>query len=169
MKVREVVSNAAAVAAVGALLWLMYMSVGCAARVKDGSRPATPYEQALAWNAILANANESAAEAVIALNESGDVGDGFTAAVTAENFRIAAWNKELTLILQRGPDYARSQTAVIADLLARIDQAARRLIDSGQLGIKSPERQETVADQLTTVVTLAQQIAVALRQAGVLR
>lgn len=95
--------------------------------------PATPWEQVNLANAELATANNSLAQAIIAASNAKSVSDKFAEDVTTAQFRIAAWQKELTPLLASAQQ-AQSSMARVKQLISSITGAAAQLVASGNAG-----------------------------------
>jgi len=97
------------------------------------SRPATTYEDVMAYNAALAEANLALAKAVITTQEEGLLTKEQAESVLNAQYLIAKQHKELTALLQLGPEGAKRNEAAIRAFLDSIQAALDRQIQSGIL------------------------------------
>lgn len=125
-------------------------------------RPATLYENVLAWNAAIANANQAATEGIINANRAGSLADAQTSAMLDQTFDVAKADRQLSLILQAGPDGIRAGRLTVESLLAQIRSSGAQLVMLGSLHIKNPQTQALVKLQLDAILTFAQNIAAAV-------
>lgn len=159
-------------AAVG--VWLLFAAIsaamlslgGCAAKVPSSptvpGRPATAYENVLAWNAAIANANLAVTQGIINANTAAALDDAQTKAMLDQTFDLARANRQLTLILQSGPDGVRSGRQTVNSLLMQIQASGGQLVTLGTLHIKNPQSQATVKASIDAILTFAQNIFTAL-------
>ncbi len=152
-------------------LLMAFLLLSACARVGTPSgqpgRNPTPFEQALAINATLAVANESLADVVMAAEMQGFIPPATAAEILLVQFRIADLDKQITLILEKGPEAAKGDAAKIQELLGQIEQAAQGLIERGTLGITNPDSRQRAMVQVSTVLVLSQRIVSLLQLAGV--
>lgn len=162
-------------------IWLLFaglagmlaLSTGCArvpATSTTPGRPATAYENVLVWNASVANSNLAVAQGFINANAATPpaVSDDLTRRMLDECARIAQANRQLTLILQSGPDGVKAGAATVRDLLTQIRIAGQNLVATGTVGITNPQTQTVVRAQIDGIMVFAQQIADALLGMGLL-
>ena len=145
--------------AAGAIVVLMSFS-GCGARVPASAnqpgRAGTPIENALAYNASLAEANKAIAQVVI------DTSNGATPLIPVDaankilimQSKVADADRQLTPLLS---DVGNLQlnAARISSLLDDIKGAAGTLVSSGDLGIKDASTQKRIAAGISNVYNLA--------------
>lgn len=152
---------------------------GCAAKVpataSTPGRVGTPIENVLAYNASLADANRSVANAVIAAQQVGGISvDAANKVLTAQS-TIADADRQLTYTLQefavtlQANPGAKLSAGTITRLLDVIRASAQPLVTSGDVGIKNAQDQQQVLSSLTAIVGLVQQIAGALNSAGLMQ
>jgi hypothetical protein len=148
-------------------------AAGCAAKVpaqgKVPGRAGTPIENALAYNASLAEANKTIAQAVI------DASNGAAPLIPVEaankilimQSKVADADRQLTPLLSDVGNLQRN-AARISSLLDDIKGAAGALVSSGELGIKDQNTQKKIAAGITNVYNLADVIINTLVQGGLL-
>jgi hypothetical protein len=154
---------------------LLAMAIaGCAARVPaQGNVPGragTPIENALAYNASLAEANKTIAQAVI------DASSGTAAlipvasanAILIMQSKVADADRNLTPLLSDVGNLQKN-AARIETLLDDIKGAAGTLVSSGDLGIKDAATQRKIAAGITNVYNLADVIISTLANAGLIK
>ncbi len=143
-------------------VFLVVLLGGCAAVRPSApgtpTRPATPYENILAWNAALANANLAIAQGVIAANDANEISVPMANLILTAQSKIADADRQLTLILQKGQQAAAGDSASVKALLTQIQQSAQDMIRSGTAGIKNPARAEAIRASVGSVITLASQM-----------
>lgn len=162
---------------------------GCAARVSNGSRTGTPIENALAYNASLADANRSLAETAISLGKSGTVPQTTVTNITSVNFTVADADKQITGILNAiancqasskaatssqaalpaasAPTPCVGNAAQMQTLVERITANAATLAGP-DLGIKDATTQASVKTSVATLGQMANLILSTLQTAHLL-
>ncbi len=159
--------------AIAVLVGLAIQQTACAHR-RPGPQgqppqPATPYEQAMAANTVLAITNAQVAKGVIAVQEAGLITVADAQPILDAQFDIAVADRELTQILELGPEAATGQASKINELIARIAKAADNLILTGAIQIKNPESQAQLSGNVAAVAQLARSLTGFLKLAGVLK
>lgn len=146
---------------------------GCGARVPASAnqpgRAGTPIENALAYNASLAEANKTIAQAVI------DASNGAAPLIPVESAnkilimqsKVADADRQLTPLLSDIGNLQKN-AARITTLLDDIKGAAGALVSSGELGIKEAATQKKIAAGISNVYNLADVIINTLVQGGVI-
>jgi len=143
---------------------LLLMSLqGCAAKVPASGavpgRSGTPIENALAYNASLAEANKTIAQAVI------DASSGAAPMIPVDSAnrilimqsKVADADRNLTPLLSDVGNLQKN-AARISSLLDDIRGAAGTLVSSGDLGIKDAATQKKIAAGISNVYNLADAI-----------
>lgn len=178
---KKVLIRAAGVCFLMAGLGVLALIYGCAAKVPSTAttpgRTGTPIEQALAYNASLADANLSVAQAIIQAQNAGLISVDDANRVTTTQSLIADGDRQLTSVLQTvglclktgTPATCKTPAGQVQTILARISVAANSLVKGPDLGIKDAATKKTILDSLNSVLTLAQNITGALSSAGVLQ
>lgn len=178
--------RAAGVCILTAALGALALIYGCAAKVPaTGTTPGrtgTPIEQALAYNASLADANLSVAQAVIQAQGAGLISVDDANRVTTAQSLIADGDRQLTGVLQTvamcvknagtlpsSVQACKTPAAQVQRILAQISTAANNLVKGPDLGIKDAATKKTILDSLNSVLTLAGNITQSLSGAGVLQ
>lgn len=143
---------------------------GCIKRAGTNT-PATPYEQVMVWNTMLAQTNNSVAKGLIALDQVSPPVISTLSIVAALRIqaKIADDDNKLTVILEAGPAAATGQADQIKALIADIQQQATLAIQDQSLGIKNPTSQQTISAELSAVAGLGQQLITQLKTAGILK
>lgn len=169
------------------LLLVFTFQFGCAARVRTQNgapgRATTPIENALAYNASLADSNKSLADLLIAANKSGTLPQETVSNVTSVQFTIADADKQITAVLQAVADcqtkaggagkaaakncYANG--AQMNTLIQRIQANANTLVASGDLGIKDASVKQSVETAINAITKSAGLILTTLQTAGILQ
>jgi len=182
---RKAMIRAAGVCLVTAALAALALSFsflgGCAAKVPaTGTTPAvtgTPIEQALAYNAALAQANLSVAQAIITAQNGNLISVADSNRVTTAQAMIADGDRQLTQVLQTTalclktgtPATCKTPAGQVQTLLTQISTAANGLVKGPDLGIKDANSKTTILNSLASVFSLAQNVLGALTSAGVLQ
>lgn len=158
---------------------LLILVYGCAARVPGGSRAATPIENALAYNASLADANHTLADSAITLQKSGGAPVATVTSITSISFTVADADKQITSILnaiatcQAQAKAANSSctgnATQMQTLVSRIAANASTLVNSGDLGIKDAKAQSTVTSSAALLSQMANSILSILQGAKLLQ
>lgn len=174
----------------GAGLVLLF-SGGCAVRHLPGGKtaPATRFEQVLAWNAAIAQANDGFADNVIALQRSGLLEMEYAKAVLLKEAAIAKADQQITQQIgaaalcatqQAGPNATPAQLDAAGASCAQVSAPAiavevKLITDSltdlngGMLlGVKDPAKKQALDAILTTIGGLVTNISSALTQGGVI-
>jgi hypothetical protein len=147
---------------------------GCSARVPSSptapGRAGTPIENALAYNASLAQSNQSMAQLVINANNQTPPLIPTTAANTIllVQSRVADLDRQLTPLLASSSSVGAS-AAQIQQLLGEIQGAANGLVVGGDLGIKDAATQKAVLGAANGVLDFAGKVLVSLQSGGLLK
>lgn len=163
---------------------------GCAVRhLANGStQPATAFEQMLAWNAAVAQANDGFADNVIAMQNSGLLTVPQAKAILVKQATIAKADVRLTNRIGTAAQCG-AQKAGTAATSAQLDAAAAScaqlsatgivadvnlilttlsdLNGTNLVGVKDAAKRQALADLLQTVQTLVNKIYATLEAAGV--
>lgn len=143
-----------------ACILALMLTVGCAARVPASAnqpgRAGTPIENALAYNASLAEANKTIAQVVI------DSTNGAAPLIPVESAnkilimqsKVADADRQLTPLLADVGNLQKNALR-ISSLLDDIRGAAGALVSSGDLGIKDAATQKRIASGISNVYDLA--------------
>lgn len=153
---------------------------GCAAKVPaTGTTVAvtgTPIEQALAYNAALANANLAIANAVIGAQQANLLSVDTANRVTTAQSYIADGDRQLTMVLQTTalclktgtPATCKTPAGQVQTFLTEIQNAATGLVSGPDLGIKDAATKQKVLSGANTVLGVATSLTAALTAAGVI-
>jgi hypothetical protein len=149
------------------LLCLLCVSVvslsSCAARVPSSpgapGRAGTPIENALAYNASLAQSNQSMAQLVINANNQ---------TPPLMQSRVADLDRQLTPLLASSSSVG-SSGAQIQQLLGEIQGAANGLVAGGDLGIKDAATQKAVLAAANGVLDFSGKVLMTLQAGGLLK
>lgn len=168
-----VISTLFVIGAIG----LALVITGCAAKVPANGavpgRKGTPIENALAYNASLAEANKTIAQTVIDATNTGAAGVAPLIPVDAANkilimqSKVADADRQLTPLLSDVGNLQKNATR-IEQLLDDIKGAAGTLVSSGDLGIADAKTQTKIASGITNVYNLADVIINTLVQGGLI-
>jgi hypothetical protein len=167
----------------GLILCAVVFVGGCAARVPvtdtAPGRAGTPIEQAMAYNASLADANQAIAATAIQLSSSGAINQTITSNITSVNFTVADADKQITSILnaiaQCQVNAAAAKTscagnaAQLNTLITRIEANANTLVTSGDLGIKDSASQKKIVTSGQVIVQMAGLVLSTLQGAHLLQ
>lgn len=168
-------------AAIGVALLIVSSLGGCAAKVPATAttpgRTGTSMEQTLAYNASLADANLSVAQAVIQAQTAGMISVDDANRVTTAQAMIADGDRQLTVVLQTvglclktgTPATCKTPAGQVQTILARISTSANNVVKGPDLGIKDAATKKTILDSLNSVLSLGQNILQGLQAAGVLQ
>jgi hypothetical protein len=144
--------------------------VSCAAKVPPSGttpgRPGTPIETALAYNASLADANQSITSDVISAQKAGLLDVTTTSNITSVEFTVADSDRQITSMLnaiatcQAAPHPAGAPACVgnasqLNTLIQRITANVETLTNSGEVGIKDSATQKSISKAATTIVQMA--------------
>jgi hypothetical protein len=178
-----------------ALLFLslvVLLVFGCASRhlPSGATAPATKFEQLLVWNTALAQANDSVAQNIVALQQAGVISVPQAKIILLKQGAIAQADQRITARIQTAATCGQQQagaTATAAQLdaaaaacakaagggsqlgadLNLIPQFVADLNNATLLGIKDPAKQKTITDLLTAIQTIVKQIFDSLHSLGV--
>lgn len=138
-----------------AILLLCLSSPGCIHKPAS-SGSVTPWERVTADSAILAQGNNSLERGTEAVVTSKLLTPVQARPVIEFTGQVAAIHQQMTAILQKGMLVAGSADAItLAALVSQVQTSGKTLVDSGALGIKNPQTQQTVAQDIQLLVTLA--------------
>jgi hypothetical protein len=133
-------------------------TLGTQACIHKTGSAATPWEKVTTYNAVLAETNNTieqgaelaAAQKILPVNVAREVIE-YTS-------RVASVHLQITAILAKGSAITASDTSSINGLLAQIQASGTALVTSGVVGVKNPKSQQTIAADITSLVSLAQTI-----------
>jgi|SRR5579864_375268 len=168
----------------------LLLAWGCAVRhlPGGGTAPATTFEQVLAWNAALAQANDGLADNIIALQRTGIVEMEYAKSILLRQAAIAKADQQITAQIKAAADCAKQQlgaNAVPSELDAaaaacaqvsapalafEVDTITKLLVamnSDGLTGIKDPAKRDAINGLLVTIGGLISNIASSLTRAGV--
>jgi hypothetical protein len=132
------------------------------------ARNATPIEKALAYNAGLAEANKSIAQAVVNANTQTPplIDTEYANKILTMQSRVADFDRQLTPLLADSAT-VQANSAKISQLLDEIKLAANGV--QGDLGIKDAKTQQAVTNAIGQVYQFADLLLTALTAAGLLK
>ena len=133
-------------------------TLGTEACIHKTTGPVTPWEKVTTYNAVLAETNNTieqgaelaAAQKILPVNVAREVIE-YTS-------RVASVHLQITAILGKGSAITANDTATMNGLLAQIQASGTALVTSGVVGVKNPKSQQTIAADITSLVSLAQTI-----------
>ena len=105
--------------------------------------------------AALAQINEAVANGVIAAQKSGSITAQQAAPILTFQENVAKDHMAIENILLAGSAQAANQSQQIQAMLTEIAKQGTALIQSGGVGIKNPQSQQTFAQDLQGIVNLA--------------
>ena len=120
------------------------------------SGPVSPWERLNVNLAALAQINTSIAKGVIAVHQAGGLTTPQAAAILNYQQLVAKDHQAIENILATGVASATTQSARIQALLAEIKDQGAAMIQSGSLGIRNPQSQQTFTQDLQAIINLAQ-------------
>lgn len=130
------------------ILLVLVLLVGC---IKKPSGQITPWEKVTTYNALLASTNKVVAQGVIASQlDVNTTGQTLALANT-----VAQIDEQLTNVLEKGSSMTRADTDQVSQLLQVVRESGVKLIQSGSIGIKNPQSQQTIATDVKTIVDIA--------------
>jgi hypothetical protein len=131
---------------------------GTIACIHKSAGAVTPWEKVTTYNAVLAQTNnsvEQGAELAAAQNILPVNGARLVITYTAQ---VAAVHLQITAALAKGSQLTISDTSTISQLLQQIQQSGTALVSTGLIGVKNPKSQQTIAADVTSIVSVAQSI-----------
>jgi hypothetical protein len=141
----------------------------CSACIHKKGGNVSPYEQAVTYNTMLAEINNSIAQGVITVEQSALMPTETANNILTFQKLVADDHEKLTKILGAGKSGATDQASTIQSVLAEMRIQAGALINSGGLAIKNPKSQRLFTEDLNSLLSLVNQIASSLHSAGVLK
>lgn len=132
---------------------LLLVSAAC---IHKASGPVTPMERVATDNAVFAQLNNSIEQGSEAVAASGFITPQQVAPVVAWTGRVAQIHQQLTAILQKGSTVSAADYTTIQALIGQVQASANALVETGQLNIRNPKTQQTLAADITAVSNLAQ-------------
>lgn len=165
---KQVAYTAAAVSI--SLTVIMFMQGGCAKKpnAQGTTSQASPYEQVMAWNAAMAQANHSVEQGVIIVQQSNLLSVEETNRVLTVQAKVAILDKQATLILEKGPTSAKLQSTQLRDLLSQIRDSAATLVADPALGTTNSARTMNLKASIDALYYLADLIFNTLHTEGII-
>lgn len=190
-QIRSAIVVCFAIAVIG-LIAIAFGLGGCAVRhlPGGGTQPATKFEQILAWNAALAQANDGFADNVIGLQKTGFLGIPETRAILLKQAAIASADKRITDRIGAAATCAQQQVGAnpttaaldaaavtcaqisgpaIATDINLIVSSVGDLNTTGILAVKDDVKRQALAELLASVQALLAQISGSLTSQGVIK
>jgi hypothetical protein len=140
-----------------ASLAILLIAITAACIHKTGG-PVSPWERVNVNMAALAQINDDVAKGIIAAQQSGLITTRQAAPILSYQESVAKDHTALENILEAGSPQATTQTAEIQALLQEIQNQGTALIQSGGLGVKNPQSQQTFTQDLQGIVNLTEVI-----------
>ena len=131
---------------------LMSVTVAC---IHKQSGTVSPWERVNVNMAALGQVNEDIAKGVIGVQQAGTISVQQAEPILNYQELVAKDHAAIENILLAGSTQAASQSTQIQALLNEIQKQGTALIQSGGLGIKNPKSQQTFAQDLQGIVSLA--------------
>src|SRR5208337_1835376 len=116
--------------------------------------PATPWEKVTAYNATFAESNQAIETGVQTLVTTNILTVAQAQPVISWNLRAAEIHQQITAVLGTGTSITSVNVATVQALLAQLQASAQALIANGALGVKNPNTQNTVQQDITGLVSL---------------
>jgi len=137
------------------LVILLISLLATAACIHKQSGPVSAWERVNVNMAALAQINNAVAKGVIAVQQTGTITPQQAAPILAYQELVAKDHAAIENVLSAGSTQAASQSAQVQALLNEIKNQGTALIQSGGLGIKNPQSQQTFTQDLQGVINLA--------------
>ena len=144
------------------LLILTTITTAC---IHKQSGSVTPWERVNVNLAAMAQINQAVANGVMAAQKSGAITVQQAAPILDFQESVAKDHMAIENILLAGSTRAASHAGQIQAMLNEISRQGTALIQSGGLGIKNPQSQQTFAQDLQGIVNLANVVLVDFRSA----
>jgi hypothetical protein len=133
-------------------LILVSVTTAC---IHKQSGPVSPWERVNVNMAALAQINNDVAKGMIAVQLAGTITTQQAAPILNYQELVAKDHAAIENTLSAGSTQAASQSLQIQALLSEIKNQGATLIQSGGLGIKNPNSQQTFTQDLQGVINLA--------------
>jgi hypothetical protein len=161
----------------------LLLLASCAAKVpasgSSAGRLGTPIENALAYNASLADANQTLANAAISANKAGFLSVTATTNVTSAQYTVADADRQVTAMLDAiakcistaaaAKVVCRGNAAQLQTLITRITANVSTLDNAGELGIQDTGTKQTVDTALKTIATMAGLVLDTMQSGGLIQ
>jgi len=134
------------------LLILAAITTAC---IHRQAGPVAAWERVNVNVAAMAQINEAVANGVIAAQKSGSITAQQAAPILTFQENVAKDHMAIENILLAGSAQAANQSQQIQAMLTEIAKQGTALIQSGGVGIKNPQSQQTFAQDLQGIVNLA--------------
>jgi hypothetical protein len=136
-------------------IFLVLFNAGCIH--KQGSSPST-WERVNVNMAALAQINNDVAKGVISLQQAGVISVQQAAPILNYQENVAKDHMAIENIFAAGSKETANQATEIQSLLEEIKNQGTVLIQSGGLGVKNPQSQQTFTQDLQAIVNLAEAV-----------
>jgi hypothetical protein len=133
----------------------MLLTALTTACIHKQSGPVSAWERVNVNMAAMAHINEEIAKGVIAAQQSGSITVQQAAPILNFQESVAKDHAAIENILSAGSAQAANRSEQIQAMLSEIANQGAALIQSGGLGIKNPQSQQTFAQDLQGIVNLA--------------
>lgn len=140
-------------------LFLLF-TAGCLHKTGVGNVPAnaTPWERVTAYNAVLAQSNNTIEQGTELAAQQKLLPVNVARQVIAFTSDVASTHLQITAILEKGTQVSSNDLASIRNLLSQIQAGGAVLVSSGVIGIKNPRSQQTISEDVKALVSVAQSI-----------
>ena len=135
------------------ILVLLATTVAC---IHKQSGPVSAWERVNVNMAALAQINDEVAKGIIAVQQAGAISVQQAAPILAYQETVAKDHMAIENILSAGSTEAGSKAVQIQGLLNEIKSQGAALIQSGGMGVKNPQSQQSFTQDLQGIVNLAQ-------------
>jgi hypothetical protein len=135
------------------ILVLLATTVAC---IHKQSGPVSAWERVNVNMAALAQINDEVAKGIIAVQQAGAISVQQAAPILGYEETVAKDHMAIENILSAGSTEAGSKAVQIQALLNEIKSQGAALIQSGGLGVKNPQSQQSFTQDLQGIVNLAQ-------------
>lgn len=130
-----------------------------AACIHKTSGQVTPWEKVAVANAIFASSNNTVAKGTIAVQQSGLITVQQAKPILEFTEVVARDHDQITNIIATKP--AVTSVPAIKALIDDVSAKAKDVVNSGGAGVKNPNSQRTISEDITAVTTAADAVLTA--------
>lgn len=139
----------------GFALCILLLLVTVACLHKSNNAPVTSWEKVSAYNAALADTNQTVQQGVVVLVTNQVLSPAQAKPIMEWCGSAASINSQIASIIGKGSVVSAADYSTVQALTQQLSDSAKLLIASGALGIKNPKSQQSVSADVDSIVSLA--------------
>lgn len=139
------------------VLLLLLIGTGCLRKTDAfGAKLAiSPWERVMTHNAMFSQLNNDAIKGTIGVAQSGIITDQQARPILEWEGQVSKDHETVTAILAKGPEVAANDPA-LRGFFEQVRTSGIELVTSGGIGIKNPRTQQSLSQDIQSIVNIAE-------------